>query len=186
MFRDFQNYDVLEDGRIWSKVSKKFLKPQTVRGGYQIVCLVDNQGKRHQQYVHRVTWIAINGREIPEGYELNHLDENKCNNHISNLQLCTHKENVNYGTRTERAAKAMKGKINERATKTLNGKINHPQKRVGAFKNNELIMCFPSIREAGRNGFNKGNIWACCNCKFNREGNNVYKGYIWKYLDDDN
>lgn len=29
MFRDYYNYEVFEDGKIWSKYSKKFLKPKT-------------------------------------------------------------------------------------------------------------------------------------------------------------
>lgn len=171
MFRDYQNYEIYEDGRIWSKVNKKFLKPATKPNGYQQVGLYDNNGKRHSQLVHRVCWEAVNGRKVPEGYELNHIDEDKTNNHISNLQLCTRKENCNFGTRNERIAKAQ---------------TNHPEmsKRVGAYKNDELVMVFESINEARRQGYSQGNICSCCNCKFNREGNNVYKGYVWKYLDD--
>ena len=45
-FRDYSNYEVYEDGRIWSYLRNKFLKPQTVKGGYQQVCLTDNEGKR--------------------------------------------------------------------------------------------------------------------------------------------
>ena len=174
MYKNFSNYEIFADGRIWSKVRKKWLKPQKneQRGGYQQVGLTDNNGKRHMEYVHRVCWMAVNGVwEIPDGMELNHLDEDKTNNHISNLQLCTHKENVNHGTRNERSAKAL---------------TNHPDKskRVGAFKNNELMMVFDSTREAQRNGFKQSAVSACCRNCFNREGNNKYKGFIWKYLDE--
>lgn len=168
MFRDYTNYDVLLDGRIWNKKRKKFLKPSTVRGGYQQVCLVDNEGKRHLQYVHRVCWMAVNGVwEIPKNYDIHHCDEDKMNNHITNLLLCTRKENINFGSHNERVAKAMKGNTNS------------PQKRVGAFKNDELVMCFPSINEARRQGFNQGNVWACCNGK-----QKTHKGLIWKYLEE--
>lgn len=157
MFRDFSNYDVREDGRIWSKVRKKFLKPSKRRDGYLQVSLSDNEGEKHIQLVHRVCWIAVNGREVPEGYELNHLDENKANNHISNLQLCTHKDNMNYGTRTERCSK-----------------------RVGAYdKNGEIVMVFPSTAEAGRNGYDQRNVSKCCRGKLK-----THKGFTWKYLDN--
>ena len=168
MFRDYTNYDVLPSGRIWSKSHKKFLKPYTMKNGYQMVSLFDNEGKQHKQYVHRVCWIAVNGREVPEGMELDHIDSNKKNNHISNLRLCTHQENCNFGTRNARIANALKGKI------------NHSPKRVGAFKNGELQMVFESINEAHRQGYDQSNVWACCNGK-----RKTHKGYEWKYLDEE-
>lgn len=166
MFRDYKNYDVLEDGRIWSKKSKKFLKPATRKDGYQQVGLIDNNGKRHMQYVHRVCWIAVNGREIPEGMELDHIDSDKMNNQISNIRLCSHQENCNFGTRNTRIAKA---------------NTNHPEmsKRVGAFKDGELQMVFESTMEAERQGYQHSSVCNCCNGK-----RKTHKGYEWKYLDD--
>ncbi|KGO31900.1 hypothetical protein Q757_04270 [Oenococcus alcoholitolerans] len=42
----------------------------------------------------------------PDGYqEINHLDEDKLNNCVSNLEWCDRKYNCNYGTRTQRIAK---------------------------------------------------------------------------------
>lgn len=170
MYRDYNKYDVLLDGRIWSKKQKKFLKTQTVSGGYQMVGLYDNEGKQHFEMLHKVIYFAVNGLwEYPENMELHHLDENKRNNHISNLLLCTHQDNCNYGTRNSRAAKAI--------SKAL---TNHPDKskRVGAFKDDVLVMAFPSTMEAHRNGFYQGNVSACCRGKLKR-----YKGFSWKYLE---
>ena len=163
-FRDFEKYDVYEDGRIWSYKSKKFLKPNTVKGGYQQVLLTDNEGKRKKYYVHRVVLEAVTGEQIPEGYEINHISEDKTENFFANLELITHKQNVNYGSRNERIGKA----------NTNNPKLS---KAVGAFKNGELVMTFPSISEAQRQGYNLGHVYACCNC--NRK---THKGYTWRYL----
>ena len=44
-FRNFEKYEVYEDGRIWSCKYKKFLKTVTLPSGYQIVSLSDNEGK---------------------------------------------------------------------------------------------------------------------------------------------
>lgn len=171
MFRDYTKYEIFVDGRIWSKKSKKFLKPQTTRNGYQKVCLFDNEGKRHQEYVHRITWMAVNGVwEIPKCYDIHHCDEDKMNNQIANLLLCSHQENLNFGTRNERVSKAMKGKLINRQDLS---------KRVGAFKDGEMVMVFPSIIEAHRNGYDKGAICNCCNG--NRKS---HKGFTWKYLDE--
>lgn len=162
-FRDYTDYEVYEDGRIYSYKSKKFLKPQTVQGGYQQVCLTDNEGKRKTYLVHRVVWEAVTGSPIPKGYEINHISEVKTENFFANLQLLSHKENINYGTRNKRASKSRR-------------------KQVGAFKDGKLVMEFQSIQEARIQGFKQGNVCACCRNCFNREGNNVYKGFEWKYI----
>lgn len=44
--------------------------------------------------LHRVIWMKANNRFIPEGLELNHKDNCKDNNAISNLELVTRKENI--------------------------------------------------------------------------------------------
>ena len=157
-FRDYTKYEVFEDGKIWSYSSKKFLKPQTVQGGYQQVCLTDNEGKQKNYYLHRVVWESVTGSPIPEGYEINHISEVKTENFFANLQLLSHKENINYGTRNKRASKSRR-------------------KQVGAFKDGKLVMVFKSIQEAGRQGFNKGNVCACCRGKLK-----TYKGFEWRYL----
>lgn len=164
MFRDFNKYEVFEDGRIWSYKRNKFLKPSTNnKGGYQQVYLSDNEGNSKMYKVHKVIYESVSGEEIPEGYEINHRSEDKTDNRFCNLELMTHKENCNFGTRNERITKAR-------------------SKQVGAYKNGELVMTFSSTKEAGRNGFHQGAISACCRNCFNREGNNIYKGYTWRYI----
>ena len=167
-FRDYDNYEVFEDGRIYSYKYKKFLKHWTNKDGYKVVNLFDNERKRKMYLVHRVVWESVTRATIPEGYEINHISENKDENFFANLEFVTHKQNVNFGTRNARASKSM-----------TNGKLS---KSVGAFKNGELVLSFPSTSEAGRQGFNQQDVSACCRNCHNRPGNNVYKGYEWKYI----
>ena len=167
---DYDKYEIYEDGRIYSYWTNKFLKPLTNKDGYQRVCLVDNERKQKWYLLHRVIWESVTSNPIPKGYEINHISEVKTENMITNLQLVSHKENLNFGSRNSRASKAL----------TNNTKTS---KQVGAFnKNCELVMRFPSTAEAGRQGFNQGAVAACCRNCYSREGNNVYKGYSWKYL----
>ena len=170
MFKNYQNYEVYEDGRIWSYWTNKFLKPHLDKGGYQRIGLVDNEGIQKWYFVHKVIYEAVTGEPIPSGFEINHIDEDKTNNNFTNLNLLTHKENMNFGTRNSRAGKAI-SKAN-----TNNPKIS---KSVGAYRNNELVMLFPSTQEASRQGFNKGNISECCNGK-----RKTHKGYEWKYINE--
>ena len=175
-FRDYSNYEVYEDGRIWSYKTSRFLKPYTNNKGYQQVMLYDNEGNMKMYRLHRVIWEAVTGSPIPEGLQVNHIDECKTNNHISNLNLMTPKENLNFGTRNTRASKTL-----SKLKKGIIPKSN-PPKQVGAYKDGELVLTFHSTAEAGRNGFQQGNVAACCRNCFNRPGNNKYKGFEWRYI----
>ena len=109
-------------------------------------------------------WTVVNG-DIPEGMEVNHIDENKQNNSISNLNLLTKTENLNWGTHNERAAK---------------NKLNHTNlsKAVVALKNGNIVMYFPSTMEAKRiGGYNSGHIASCA-----RGERKSHKGYEWRYV----
>ena len=173
-FRDYSNYEVFEDGHIWSYKRNKFLKPATNQVGYKFVVLYDNECKRKTYRLNRLIYETFTSEPIPEGMEVNHIDENKENNHINNLNLMTHKENINFGSRTEKASKSLKN--NKKLSKAL---TNNPKisKAVGAFKDGKLFMTFPSTSEAKRQGFSQGNIWACCIGK-----RKTHKGFEWRYI----
>lgn len=158
MFRNYSKYEVYEDGRIWSYKTNKFLKPATLPNGYQQVALSDNEDKIKWYRLNRLVYEAVTGEPIPEGLQVNHINENKADNRFENLNLMTPKENINYGTCLERRS----------ATRS---------KTVGAFKDGELIMSFKSIEQAHRNGFNRGHISECCNGKLQH-----HKGFEWKYI----
>lgn len=163
MFKDYTKYEVFEDGKIWSYSQKKWLKPITNHNGYQIVSLSDNEGKRKTYRLNRLIYEAVSGEPIPEGMQVNHINECKTDNRFENLNLMTPKENCNFGTRNERCSKAR-----------INGKMS---KAVGAFKDGKLVMAFPSTQEAHRNGFYSANVSACCRGKLK-----TYKGFYWKYI----
>ena len=165
MFKNYSKYEVYPDGRIWSYSRKKFLKP-TTKNGYKVVCLYDNEGNMKQYLLHRVIYEAVSGKPIPLGMQVNHINEDKTDNRFfENLNLMTPKENSNWGTGIERQSKAR-----------INGKRS---KQVGAFKDGKLIMTFPSTREAGRQGFNQGNVAKCCR---GVKSYKTYKGYTWRYI----
>lgn len=157
-FRNYDNYDVYPDGRIFSYYTNKFLKPKTNKNGYQVVLLYDNEGNRKMYYLHRVVYESVSGKPIPQGMQINHRSEVKTENFFENLELMSPKQNTNYGTGIARRAKTQ-------------------SKQVGAFKNGKLVMTFASTNEAGRQGFNQQNVSDCCNGKRKN-----HKGYTWKYL----
>lgn len=89
-------YIATEDGHIYSKYSNKILSEYTSKAGYQTVSLVNPiTKKRITTFVHRyVAYSFIVG--FKEGLLVNHIDGNKTNNHISNLEWVTPKENVHH------------------------------------------------------------------------------------------
>lgn len=101
MFKPIRGYDdryeIDEYGNIRSlsnvKSSSKGLirKHQLDRFGYHRITLHKNSN-RISYSVHRLVYETFKG-DIPEGYEINHIDGNKSNNHIDNLELVTHQEN---------------------------------------------------------------------------------------------
>ena len=68
--------------------------------GYIQVNLYYN-GKNYKKYVHRLVAQAFipNPDNLPQ---INHKDEDKTNNRVDNLEWCTAKYNINYGTRKDK------------------------------------------------------------------------------------
>ena len=143
------------------------------KDGYLQVILCKNE-KRKKCYVHRLVGETFlpNPENLPE---VNHKDEDKTNNFVflnedgsvdkekSNLEWSTPKENSNHGTR------------NERVSKTLtNGKLS--KKVLQLSLDGELIREWESTQECGRNGFNQGNVAACCRGELPH-----YKRFRWEY-----
>lgn len=92
---NFPNYSATLDGRIWSKTSNKFLKVFYNDRGYCHIFLFNN-GKRKHYRLNRAVYAAFCG-EIPNGYEIHHKNEVRDDNRLENLELVTHKENMNKG-----------------------------------------------------------------------------------------
>lgn len=88
-------YVLFEDGRIVSYARKKpqELIGKTTKGGYRMVILYDEKSNRTYKNVHRLIAEAF----IPNPHslrEVNHIDGNKLNNSVSNLEWVTTQQNV--------------------------------------------------------------------------------------------
>ena len=73
---------------------EKLLKPSLVGTftKYKYVVFANNN-YRKKFLVHRLVYEAFNGK-IPEGYTIDHIDQNPLNNNIDNLQCITKQENI--------------------------------------------------------------------------------------------
>lgn len=80
--------------------------PQLNWNGYYKIVLTKD-GKKTPCRLHRLIWEAFNG-PIPEGKEVNHINEVKTDNRVENLNLMTRKENINHGTCIKRRTETYK------------------------------------------------------------------------------
>jgi hypothetical protein len=84
----------IKHGKTWGgDETSRPLKPVLVKH-YPTVCLCKD-GAYTRRSVHRLVWEAFNG-DIPGRLEVNHKDLDRANNRLENLELLTHRENVNH------------------------------------------------------------------------------------------
>lgn len=156
-------YQVSNLGRVKSlnyNHTKKegILKPQLTCYGYLRINL---KAKRNKIYsVHRLVANAFIPK--PKGKtQINHINEIKTDNNVSNLEWVTCKENINHGTGIERRSK----------------------KRLISVIAIDLVTRektnFESIKEASeKTKTSKAHICNCCKSKRNNAG-----GFKWRYAD---
>lgn len=143
----------------------KYLKTFKNGKGYLYVQLYkDGILKRYK--ISRLVYFTFNyGADTK--LQVNHIDEDKSNNKLDNLNLMTAKENCNWGTRNDRISDKIK---------------NDPlrSKKIYQFNNEgKFIKEWASVNECGRNGYDKRGIQKCCGGKLKS-----YRKYIWRYADD--
>lgn len=161
------SYEASNYGNVKSLNYNKTGKEQILKqfentGGYMQVFL----GKGNEPLVSVLIYETFIG-PIPKGMQVNHIDENKRNNAVWNLNLMTAKENANWGTRNDRMLKA-RNKTSERWAEKVVEQYT---------KDGQLVKEYKSVAEVVRvNNFSQGNISNCCNGKLK----SAY-GYVWKY-----
>ena len=93
---DFPKYLIDTDGNIYNKRTNKKLKISDNGRGYKKVSLYTEEGKMVNKYIHRL--VAETFIDNPNNLsEVNHIDEDKSNNCVDNLEWCDHKYNNTYG-----------------------------------------------------------------------------------------
>lgn len=99
-------YWISNYGRLKNK--EQIMKPMVSTNGYLIACLWKNNIQK-KIVLHRLVAEAF----IPnqnQYSDINHKDENKENNKIDNLEWCTHKYNMNYGSVKQKISEKAKGR----------------------------------------------------------------------------
>ena len=120
---------------------KGSIKSQKISNNGYLRVRLSKEGKVKNHSVHRLVAEAFIG-DIPDGYEVNHIDCNPLNNELSNLEIVTHLDNIKHSYNQGHYYG-----------------INHKKVRV-IYKNGDVTI-FNSCQEAseslgiGLGGFNK-------------------------------
>lgn len=89
-----QKYMIDEAGQIWSPYrGGRYLHPSPTKKGYERIVLQTSEGRKTFQ-VHRLVLETFNPIDNPEEMQVNHIDGNKQNNSLDNLEWVTGSENM--------------------------------------------------------------------------------------------
>lgn len=155
---------------------EKILKNQKNKYGYMYVQFYKNKKSKYC-LIHRLVALAFidNSKKLPE---VNHIDGNKSNNNLQNLEWISKSDN-------EKHAYLFLNKPRKNGSKGKFGKDNSKSKKVFQIdKNtNEILNVYYGIGEAERiTGICNQQISKCC---LKRKGYLTAGGYKWRYANED-
>jgi len=153
----YRGYFVGSDGKCFSNKSGKMLILKTYNSGkgYRVIKPYIN-GKNINMYIHRLVAVAFVFNEFDKPF-VNHIDGDKTNNDVVNLEWVTHKENMAHASST--------GLMNN----------NKRSKPVICYLNG-VGKWFPSTMEAQRLGFTSECISRVCLGR-----NATHRGLHWEH-----
>lgn len=145
------NYIAYSDGTVYSKRKYRLLKPHLNNCGYYQYMI---NGKWHKAHRIVAKCFIDNPNNCPE---VNHIDSNKLNNDVSNLEWCTKSQNIKHSYTADRLPP-------------------YERKLIRVYKGRKLIdTCYVS-KAIELTGCKASNISACCNNKITNT-----KGYVFKF-----
>ena len=173
---NFSKYEISNYGNLKNKDTQKNIKP-AIKSGYLNISLTDNNGIRKSFKIHRL--VALNFIPNPENKEtVNHINHNKLDNNINNLEWATTTEQNNHKRKCKKEIQEL---VSSRAVYRIDKDTN------------EKLELYQTIRFASQwvfdnkltsiTDFNNGNniktkICAVCQKKYQR---NTAFGYKWEY-----
>ena len=169
LFMDIEGYEgkyqVSNLGNVKNIKTGRLLKSYKSNKGYLQVDLYKN-GVGKKYYVHRLV-IATFKANPDNKPQVNHINEDKTDNRLNNLEWCTSKENNNHGTKNKRAT----------SSRRRSGQYTRMSRKVICVETKKV---YNSIVDAAKdiNFSNPPSISKCCNGKQVTAG-----GYHWKYYE---
>ena len=155
----YDNYEVSNWGNVRNVKTGRIRKPVEHKDGYLMVGWYKN-GKRIGCLIHRLVACTFIPNYDETKMEVNHINEDKTDNRVENLEWCDRDYNVHHGTGIKRGAKRRCKKV------------------IGKSLTENKVIILHSAKQGDKIGFKHQGITACC-----RGERKYYKGYIWSYID---
>jgi len=149
---NFSDYYVTPEGDIYSTKRQKpkqltFFLDESI--GYRRSTIVDDFGKKRSMLLHRLIAITFLGKAPTEFHEVNHIDGDKTNNALSNLEWVTRAENLEHAFTN--GLKTVSGQNNPRSIlsekevlevyqKLLSGKSNRAVAKEYNISNSAIML----------------------------------------------
>lgn len=165
MIKKYNSYEVSSEGKIYR--NKKEIKTPLNSKGYKRIYMSEN-GKVKSIFVHRLvaSLFIPNPDNLPQ---VNHIDGNKLNNNVENLEWCNNSQNQLHAIRNNLRKKFPKGDTSNRA------------KKIRMFNDKE-DKTFNSFRSAleylGKEYKSYTSISHCCKGDIK-----TAFGYHWEYVE---
>lgn len=138
------DYLVYEDGRVWSELrGGRFLSAQVNSAGYLLYNMTKTLGKAYM--AHTFVLLMFIGDSPGKGYECNHKDLDKRNNHWSNLEWVTHSYNLIHARKAKHWEPGRRGFHHSKEVKAKMAKAKY--KEIRCFNDNKEEMLFSSIED---------------------------------------
>ena len=166
----FPDYSVSECGNIRNNNTLKVLVDSTAGSGYRKVTLC-RYGKHFTKYVHRLVVEAFIPNNLNKP-EVNHIDGNKKNNSVNNLEWATRSENSFHAFNVLDSTEARRKMSQKRK-----GGLSYAARKVIRLEDGKIYECV--VDAANDIGVHRTCVGEVCRGTQNSTG-----GYHYKYLDD--
>lgn len=154
-------YLISEDGKCFNTKTNKYLKGQVTKWGYLSYYLTLEDGTKQRFFGHRLVALAYIPNPLNKP-EVNHIDGNKLNNKVENLEWVTASENQKHNIKI--------------------GNKKNIQKVYQYNKDKELIKIYPTLQSVKEDGFNPATIIQ----EIHNNEKVLCYGYYWNDKEDNN
>lgn len=163
----YSNYLISNKGRIWSKFKNREVFPNITSEGYlRKMGLRADNGKIKHELVHRLVAITFIPNPNPESYDIiNHIDSNRQNNCVENLEWTNKFGNLDHA---------------RKAGRRDNMKTNPGKRVVKMDKDGKVLAEYETLTKAAEDiGRSLSSL-----CSALRGDSKTCAGYYWKYKED--